>query len=385
MTTTIANNIIATIKPKILTNFLEKLSFFKQKHLATALHYLSGLWHGLTRFNLETLHAATMSDEYSYRRLHYFVNTADWDEAALNEQRLQFLEHDVRTRTRDEGELIIDDSGVKKYGKHTDGVYYQHYGAEGINTDCKVVVTSHYADDTKDFPVDAEAYYKDDGKPLESKLDLACSLIDRSMTRGMSFRWVSFDRWFCTSQVIRKVEEHHKYFVSKLKSNRSVVYRGERMSASRLVTAASTASARQDAPVDLGIVTLKDLGDYRVVVCTGECFVTNNLTVAAEQVIERYRQRWTIEEFYKQSKENLSFGQFQIRNGLAIMRHWMLVFLAHAFYLHCKVKGVFSKIATNTVRTIGDFRRIMQNLNFVRAAKEQTDVLMAQLGLRTIN
>jgi SRSO17 transposase len=385
MTTAISNNLIATTKPKILTNFLEKLSFFRKKHIDTALHYLSGLWHTLTRFNIETLYSATMSGEQSYQQLRYFINDADWDEAALNERRLQFLEHDVRTQTRDEGELIIDDSGIKKYGKHTDGVYYQHYGAEGINTDCKVVVTSHYADDTKDFPVDAEAYYKDDGKPRESKLDLACSMIDRSVKRQIRFSWISFDRWFCTSQVIRKVEEHHKYFVSKLKSNRSVVYRGERMNASSLVTAAATFSAHKDTPVDLGIVTLKDLGEYRVVVFKGECFVTNNFDVAPETVVARYQQRWTIEEFYKQSKENLSFGQFQVRNGLAIMRHWMLVFLAHSFYVHCKLKGVFSKIATATVRTLGDFRRMMQNLNFIRAAKEHTNVLMAQLGLKTIN
>lgn len=385
MTTTISNNLIAATKPQILVNFLQKLTTFKKRHMATALHYLSGLWHNLKRFNIETVRAATMSDEQSYRQLNYFINDADWDEAKLNEERLHIIEHDVRTQTRDDGALIIDDSGVKKYGKKTDGVYYQHYGAEGINTDCKVVVTSHYADGTKDFPVDAEAYYKDEATPRESKLDLACSLIERSVERGMCFSWVSFDRWFCTSQVIEKVEKHNKYFVSKLKSNRLVAYRGERMNASSLVTAAATFSAHEDTPVDLGTVTLKDLGDYRTVVFKGECFVTNNFGVSATEIVERYVQRWTIEEFYKQSKENLSFGQFQIRKGLSIMRHWMLVFLAHAFYIHCKMKGVFSKITTTAVKTLGDFRRVMQNLNFIRAAQEQTNVLMAQLGLRTIN
>lgn len=385
MTAIISNNLIAAIKPKILTNFLDKIAVFKKKHIDTALHYLSGLWHTLKRFNIETLHAATMSGEQSYRQLRYFVNDADWDEAELNERRLQFLEHDVRTQTRNNGALIIDDSGIKKYGKKTDGVYYQHYGAEGINTDCKVVVTSHYTDDTKDFPIDAENYYKDDNMPAESKLNLACSLINRSVERGMRFSWVSFDRWFCTTKVIRNIEKHHKYFVSKLKSNRSVVYRGERMNARSLVTASATFSAHKDTPVDLGLVTIKDLGDYRVVVFKDECFVTNNSDTTAETVISRYHQRWTIEEFYKQSKENLSFGQFQIRKGLPIMRHWMLVFLAYTFYIHCKTKGALSKIATAAVKTLGDFRRIMQNLNFVRAAKEQTNVLMTQLGFKTLN
>ena len=385
MTCIISNNLIAATKPKVLTNFLNKLAFFKHKHFDTALHYLSGLWHNLVRFNLETLHAATMSGEQSYGQLRYFINIADWDEAALNQRRLQFLENDVRTQTRDDGELILDDSAVKKYGRHTDGVYYQHYGAEGINTDCKVVVTSHYVDDTKDFPVDAEAYYKDEGKPKESKLDLACLLIDRSVQRQIRFSWISFDRWFCTSQVIKKVEGHNKYFVSKLKSNRVVVYRRERMKASNLVTVAAAKSAQDDIPVDLGRMFVQKLGEYRIVVFKGECFITNNFDVPTETIIKRYRERWAIEEFYKQSKENLSFGEFQIRNGLSIMRHWMLVFLAHTFYLHATLKGVFSKITVAVVKTLGEFRRTMQNLNFIRAAKEQTNVLMAQLGLKTVN
>jgi transposase len=210
-------------------------------------------------------------------------------------------------------------------------------------------------------------------------------LIEQAITSQNKFSWISFDRWFCTSQVIKKVEEHNKYFVSKLKSNRSVVYRGERMNASSLVTAASTFSAQQDKPVDLGEVVLKDLGAYRVVVFKGECFISNNTEASPEIIIARYRQRWTIEEFYKQAKENFSFGQFQIRKGLPIMRHWMLVFLAYTFYIHCKTKGALSKIAAECISTAGDFRRIMQNLNFIKAAKETTNVLMAQLGLKTMN
>ena len=49
------------------------------------------------------------------------------------------------------------------------------------------------------------------------------------------------------------------------------------------------------------------------------------------------------------------------------------------------LKGVFAEITTAAVKTLGDFRRTMQNLNFVRAAEEKTDVLIAQLGLKTVN
>ena len=205
------------------------------------------------------------------------------------------------------------------------------------------------------------------------------------MKRGISFSWTTFDRWYCTKQVVRKVEEHNKYFVSKLKINRVVVYRGERMQASNLVTVAAASSASEETPVDLGCATVQNLGDYRIIVRGGECFITNSVRVAPEEVVRRYEMRWPIDDFYKQAKENLSFGHFQIRKGLPIMRHWMLVFLAYAFYMQAKLKGVSTKITTAAVKTLGDFRRTMQNLNFVRAAEEKTDVLMAELGLRTVN
>lgn len=375
------NKIISKIKPKSLDNFFSKLNFFKDKHLGKAKHYLFGLMNGFKRFNIETLSLATADDQYSYRQLHYFIDKANWDEDKLNEKRIQFLESDVRTQTKKDGCVSIDDTSVRKNGKHTDGAYYQYCGSEGGMANCKVVVTSHYSDASKDFPLDAENYYEDD----VSKLDLACLIIDKAIKRNLSFNWINFDSWYCTKQVIKKVEEHHKYFISYLKSNRIVRYNNQRMNVSDLVKIIS--AKHTDEAYDLGEVYVKSLGKYRLVIKDKKCFITNNFEkeITADEIINQYKKRWAIDDFYKKAKDDLSFGQFQTRKGLSIMRHWTMVFLAHAFYLHCKLKGVFSKIYQESINSLSDFVKLLQNLNLIRIAKDKTNVLLAKLKLNSLN
>jgi len=298
------NQIILKIKPKSLDNFFSKLDFFKDKHLGKAKHYLFGLMNGFKRFNIEPLSLATAGGQYSYRQLHYFIDKADWNEDELNEKRIQFLEGDARTRTKKNGCISLDDTSVKKDGDQTDGTYYQYCGSEGRMANCKVVVTSHYSDETKDFPLDMESYYEDD----VSKLDLACLLIDKAIKRNLSFNWINFDSWYCTKQAVEKAEEHQKYFVSYLKSNRIIRYDNQRMIVSDLAKIISAERAGET--FDLGEIYIKSLGKYRLIVKGEKCFVTNNFEEKADEIIKRYKKRWAADGFYRNGKDNLSFDQF---------------------------------------------------------------------------
>lgn len=373
------NKIISIIKPKSVDNFFAKLNFFKDNMIDKAKHYFFGLMNGFKRFSIEALQLATPDETYSYRELHYFLDKAEWDENELNEKRIQFLEQDVRTRTKSEGGISIDDTSTKKCGDKTDGTFWQYSPAEGQEGNCKVVVTSHYADNVKDFPLDAESYYQNE----ESKLDLACMVIDKAIKRDLSFIWVFFDSWYCTKQVVEKVEEHQKYFVSYMKSNRIVRYKNQSISVSDLVKIASADSS--DRIIDLGKLYVKSLGLYRLIIKNSKCFITNNFEEKSEAIIDQYKTRWSIDNFYRQSKDNLAFDQFQVRSGLSIMRHWTMIFLAYTFWVHSKLKGVFSKIYQGTIDTLSEFTRLMQNLNLVRVAKDQTNVLLAKLSLNSLN
>jgi len=52
-------NQLSSQKPKVITNFLEKLGFDNQKWQERAGHYLIGLTAGFKRFNIESLSLAS--------------------------------------------------------------------------------------------------------------------------------------------------------------------------------------------------------------------------------------------------------------------------------------------------------------------------------------
>lgn len=372
-------NQISSIKPKVITNFLEKLDFSNQRWRQRASHYLMGLSAGFKRFNIESLTLA--SSQFTYRQNHYFITEAKWNEKELNEKRISFLQQDKRTNMRSGGIIVIDDTSVGKYGNKTDGVYRQYSPEQGGVANCKVVVSSNYVDDKRNYPLDLESYYKDD----VSKLELAELLIIEAKSRFPQLEHTAFDSWYCKKSVIRTSEEQGLYFYSQLRKDRKVVYQKRLMKASRLVKPASTSSVSSGKIYDFREVYIKDLGTYRIVIWNNKTYITNNWEISASGVIDYYEKRWAIDQFYREVKDNLAFGQFQFRKGLYILRHWLMVFLSYTFYIHQKFKGVFTKIYQGTVDTVSKMTRVLQNLNLLRLSENPMNVLLAQFKLKTIN
>ena len=55
---------------------------------------------------------------------------------------------------------------------------------------------------------------------------------------------------------------------------------------------------------------------------------SNNLNLSIEKILEKYKDRWSIEIFYKDSKQNLGFEKCIIRNEIGIKRHFLFKFIA---------------------------------------------------------
>lgn len=372
-------NQISSTKPKAITNFLGKLGFGNQRWQERASHYLMGLSAGFKRFNIESLSLA--SPQFTYRQNYYFITEARWNEEELNEKRIAFLNQDKRTRMRPDGLLVIDDTSFRKYGSKTDGTYRQYSPQEGKVANCKVIVSSNYVDHKRNYPLDLEPYYKDD----LSKLRLAELLIIKAKNRFPQLKHTAFDSWYCKKSVIKTAQEQGLYFYSQLRQDRRVVYRKRLVKASRLVKPASTSSVSSGKIYDFREVYVNDLGTYRIVIWNDKIYITNNYHISASEVIDYYEKRWAIDAFYREVKDNLAFGQFQFRKGLFILRHWLMVFLAYTFYVHQKLKGVFSKIYQGTVDTLSKMTKVLQNLNLIRLSETPTNVLLTQFHLKTIN
>ena len=93
---------------------------------------------------------------------HHFISDAPWDEVSLNYQRISWLQSARQTKSTHSGYLILDDTGNPKSGDATFATKKQYMGCLG-KVDCgQVVVTSHYADASKDWPVNLLPYVPQD-------------------------------------------------------------------------------------------------------------------------------------------------------------------------------------------------------------------------------
>lgn len=62
--------------------------------------------------------------------------------------------------------------------------------------------------------------------------------------------------------------------------------------------------------------------------------VTDDVTMSASEVIQRYRERWSIEVFFKTVKQNLGFGDYRTRRLQGVERHLHLGAIAYLLLRH---------------------------------------------------
>ena len=81
------------------------------------------------------------------QRRQLFLSEAPWDAEAINARRLALLLSDPATIPHAEGVLVIDDTGDRKAGSHTEHVARQWLGSIGKVDNGIVAVSSLWADE----------------------------------------------------------------------------------------------------------------------------------------------------------------------------------------------------------------------------------------------
>ena len=275
--------------------------------------------------------------------LNRFLTLYGWDEDRLNRRRLQLLQSKRETRWRWDGVVAIDDTLLPKTGRKMPGAgkLYDHSSARYVHAQC--LVTSHYVDKDKDYPLGFRQYFKHGSREAERygfrrKLDLAMELVDECEGLGVAAENYVFDSWYLTQEVAEHIEGYGKGWVSRLKSNRVVYHGKRRMSISQLREALPRDAFRMVEVLDkrywayTRVLDVNKLGRVRVVICydngdlEGEpvYLVTNRLYWEERKVIKCYGLRFRIEGFYRDAKQNLGLGGCQLRSLKGTMRHWLL-------------------------------------------------------------
>lgn len=367
--------------PKMLERYFSNIWEGSNAMARIAKQYAFGLVQEQEIFSKKWV--ADHSDTLSLRQSDYFLREGKWDEKQMNVNRLSLINASRQSMTRDEGVLIIDDTGVKRYKNDKErGIHWQYSGELKGTGYCKVVVTAHYADTKRNFPIELECYYKGE----ESKIKLAKSLIEQAINTGVRFSTVIFDSWYLCKELTDFITSKGKFWISQPKDNRNVILEGDqKMKVSSLVTATSIDSS------DLLLGHLSDLGKVGFVQMEedkegkGRVVATNALCLNADQIRDLYDLRVIIEQFYRIAKQQMNFRSFRVHDAVQISRHWYLIFAVYTFCMLTKLKGWFSKIVSFAINCISDVVKALRLLNSAQLTQKDPNLYMASVGLKVIN
>jgi len=349
--------------------------------------YLEGLLLPAERNKTLTALANTEPVAGAQRReaqsLQWFLSESGWDPQDINERRLELLVEDPATAPDEEGVLVIDEHGDRKWGKKTAHVGKQWLGNIGKTDNGVVSVSTLWADEGVYWPQDFKPYTPahhfqggNNDPKFRTKLKLARELVMQAVEEGIPFRAVVADSLYGEDEELRwTLRDLGAGYVLALKPSHGWWHReGEEIGA--LWEAALGAGWEgPHSPAEWARVERRfrdghteewwalevEAGPYgpkraqRAVVATTDpeklpesktWYLVTNLPhpsrsersregdpPAAElaEVVRLYGLRMWVEQSYKQVKHLLGWSDYQVRSDLAMRRHWQLVCCAFSF------------------------------------------------------
>ena len=319
--------------------------------------------------------------------LQWFLSESRWDPKEVNVRRLELLREAPRTAPTEDGVLIIDEHGDRKWGKHTAHVGRQWLANIGKTESGVVSVSSLWADEKIYWPVNFEPYTpahhfeggKEDPK-FRTKLKIASRLVEQAVQEGIPFRAVVADSFYGEDEGFKQsLSEVLKVgYVMALKPSHAWWHKiGEIGSPWEAALAAGQGWEDEKRPgawvkvvrsfrdghqenwwaleVDVGpygpqrerrsvVATtdpraLPDKATWYLVTnlphpeCSERAHEEESKPEAADlsEIVRLYGLRMWVEQSYKHVKHVLGWSDYQVRSDIAIRRHWQLVCCAFSF------------------------------------------------------
>jgi hypothetical protein len=317
--------------------------------------------------------------------LNKFATLSEWDEKALNRQRVRLeLERLFRRPISVEaGRLIIDDTLAHHTKCKMDGLAYLWDHAEQQYAWAHDVVTSYYVNRSDQFPVDFRLWYQFQVKKevtllrqtsqalhqtsnldayrqhltnllafrvreqlYRTKTRLAAELVQGAVQLNIPFGVVLFDSWFLHNELIDPIEDLGKDWVGGCPKDRLVLFNNHWVQLQQYLQTIPASAYRptqvfaQNYWAFTKVLTFKSLRRrrFRMVASydnpdlKGEPFliITNRKDWERTRILLTYHDRWPTETFNEDIKGDLGFEDYQLHKLRGIRRHWYLCLAAYS-------------------------------------------------------
>jgi len=320
---------------------------------------LDGLLSGLERKTSWSL--AEYAGEATPDGMQRLFTTARWDPGAVRDDLRDYV---VDHLGDPDGVLVGDDTGFEKKGRCSAGVQRQYTGTAGKITNCQIGVFLGYAGPRGRTLVDRELYLPRDSWATDphrrirakipehvtfaTKPELLRVMIERAISAGVPFSWVTADEAYGDNGPLRRfLEDHHLNYVLAISRDHQAITGVGRQRADTLAKTLPR-SAWQRRSCGNGAKGHRWY-DWALVATTSpahQLLIRRSITkpdelafylchttgpVALPQLIRVAGTRWTIEECFQTAKNEAALDHYQVRLYPAWYRYITLAMLAMAF------------------------------------------------------
>lgn len=244
--------------------------------------------------------------------------------------------------------FVLDDTLLEKVGKFIEnaGYHFDHTKKDYVYG--HQIVTSGYVFESEFYPFLLELYVKqEDCKKEKTEFKTKVEIALEILKKAIAFHKPSIvliDSWYCTKEIIDFLDANGIQYIIASKSNRIFYYHSKRQKISLFTkTIRKTTKVIKDGyeyHVKSISAYFEDFGTKRLLFVRrrkqGERFfedwnslITNIEDVSDETIINFYANRFNIDHFHKEAKQNLGLGKAQLRKSRGVVRHLHLVTIAY--------------------------------------------------------
>lgn len=250
--------------------------------------------------------------------------------------------------------FIIDDTTNKKRGKHILAAFklFDHTSKQYIIGHQLVCAIIEYRGIT--IPYGIEVYVPEDqakqtGREFKKKTQIASEILDEYECDECQEVFVLADTYYASPRIMGICRKKGYSFVSMLKMNRIFYIDGKAMNVMSYSRGYFNRRKKSYKIVRIGTkkyqvqsdnVVLKSGGAVKLVAtrglshCTVKTLFTTNAALPIESILKAYSKRWSIEVFFKMSKQYLGLKSYQSRNLTAVQSAVRMSLISYNFLTH---------------------------------------------------
>lgn len=359
---------------------------FSKPQLRHFTNYCTGLVLQEKHFTINSINKLFVSENSTKDQssLNRFLKNSPWSESALSIKRLRQLNNSSKTRTKESGYIILDDSSIPKTGSHMEAAGLHWSASENRAIFGHNMVSLHYADDDKEYPLLPQLYRKKEHYKkaiFKTKIDMATELLTDAVKKGLvKAKTCLFDSWYLSKKLVTHILSLGLNWITRVSKQRSFRYNNQYTNLYGYMTfdlkrnqlKTKTGISKNENYFSYSfIANLSKIGKVKLVFASENpqdktipivCLASNQVELSDEQIITRYLLRTKIDSFYRDAKQFLGLGGYMVRHVKGVVRHLHLVFFAYSLLETLRLRKNIMSWLKDRITTIGKVCQFVRNI-----------------------